>query len=60
MYTQRDVALWLVENGRIVSLIDPETHCLGENEFNRQLGISVDEMAGLYFLLGEAGDEEQK
>jgi hypothetical protein len=41
-------------------LIDPETHCLGENEFNRQLGISVDEMAGLYFLLGEAGDEEQK
>lgn len=60
MYTQRDVALWLVENGRIDSLIDPETHCLGENEFNRQLGASVDEMAGLCFLLGEAGDEEQK
>ena len=50
-FTDDEVALWQVADGEITSLVDPDTHSLGENEFNSQLGYSVDEMSEMYSLL---------
>lgn len=58
-FTDDEVALWLVAEGGITPLIDPDTHALGENEFNSQLGYSVDEMSELYSLL-EAEDNDKE
>lgn len=57
--TDEDVALWHVKDGTITSLIAPETHSLGQNEFNDQLGISVDEMADLYSLASDYSDGDE-
>ncbi len=58
-FTDDEVALWLVAEGGITPLIAPDTHALGENEFNSQLGYSVDEMSELYSLL-EAEDNDKE
>lgn len=58
-FTDDEVALWQVADGEITSLVDPDTHSLGENEFNSQLGYSVDEMSEMYSLLDVVDNDKE-